>query len=176
MEVITGDVGRRTWSPEEKARILAEAAVPGAVVSEVARRHGLRPQQVFGWRRDPPPVAAAPRRPTHPCPCGNQPAWRRPEPAPRLRCRSPRRPHRAQHRLDGGAIHAGRHGGLASRHRLANQGHRPGVCRGCRRAQGHGRPACRCGAAVGRPMDLRSRKRQGRALGWRRMARHPCSV
>ncbi len=26
--------------------------VPGAVVSEVARRHGLRPQQVFGWRRE----------------------------------------------------------------------------------------------------------------------------
>lgn len=52
MEVITGDVGRRTWSPEEKTRILAEAAVPGAVVSEVARRHGLRPQQVFGWRRE----------------------------------------------------------------------------------------------------------------------------
>ena len=52
MEVITGDVGRRTWSPEEKARILAEAAVPGVVVSEVARRHGLRPQQVFGWRRE----------------------------------------------------------------------------------------------------------------------------
>ncbi|PWC78165.1 hypothetical protein TSH64_00125 [Azospirillum sp. TSH64] len=52
MEVITGDVGRRTWSPEEKARILAEAAVPEAVVSEVARRHGLRPQQVFGWRRE----------------------------------------------------------------------------------------------------------------------------
>ncbi|QCO03099.1 hypothetical protein D3867_14405 [Azospirillum argentinense] len=23
-----------------------------AVVSEVARRHGLRPQQVFGWRRE----------------------------------------------------------------------------------------------------------------------------
>nr|WP_246500135.1 transposase [Azospirillum soli] len=52
MEVITGDVGRRIWSPEEKARILAEAAAPGAVVSEVARRHGLRPQQVFGWRRE----------------------------------------------------------------------------------------------------------------------------
>lgn len=52
MEVLTGDVGRRIWSPEEKARILAEAAVPGAVVSDVARRHGLRPQQVFGWRRE----------------------------------------------------------------------------------------------------------------------------
>jgi len=52
MEVLTSDVGRRSWSPEEKARILAEAAAPGAVVSEVARRHGLRPQQVFGWRRE----------------------------------------------------------------------------------------------------------------------------
>lgn len=52
MEVITGDMGRRTWSPEDKARILAEAAVPGAVVSEVTRRYGLRPQQVFGWRRE----------------------------------------------------------------------------------------------------------------------------
>jgi len=26
--------------------------VPGAAVSEVARRHGLLPQQVFGWRRE----------------------------------------------------------------------------------------------------------------------------
>ncbi|WP_425290406.1 transposase [Azospirillum palustre] len=52
MEVITGDVGRRTWSPEEKARILAEAAIPGVVVSEMARRHGLQPWQVFDWRRE----------------------------------------------------------------------------------------------------------------------------
>jgi hypothetical protein len=26
--------------------------VPGAVVSAVARRHGVTPQQVFGWRRE----------------------------------------------------------------------------------------------------------------------------
>lgn len=52
MEVITGDGRRRTWSPQDKARILAEAARPGAVVSVVARRYGLRPQQVFGWRRE----------------------------------------------------------------------------------------------------------------------------
>jgi transposase len=51
LEVITGELGRRHWSPEDKARILAEASMPGVVVSEVARRHGLRPQQVFGWRR-----------------------------------------------------------------------------------------------------------------------------
>jgi len=51
LEVITGELGRRYWSPEDKARILAEASAAGVVVSEVARRHGLRPQQVFGWRR-----------------------------------------------------------------------------------------------------------------------------
>ena len=28
-----------------------ETLAPGAVVSEVARRHGLTPQQLFAWRR-----------------------------------------------------------------------------------------------------------------------------
>lgn len=50
-EVITDAVGRRRWPTEAKARIVAEAFAPGAVVSEVARRHGLTPQQVFTWRR-----------------------------------------------------------------------------------------------------------------------------
>jgi transposase len=52
IEVINGAGGRRRWSADDKARILEETLAPGAVVSEVARRHGLRPQQVFGWRRD----------------------------------------------------------------------------------------------------------------------------
>jgi transposase len=52
IEVINGVSGRRRWSLDEKARILDETFVPGAVVSEVARRHGLSPQQLFGWRRD----------------------------------------------------------------------------------------------------------------------------
>ena len=30
---------------------MLEALAPGATVSEVARRHDLRPQQVFGWLR-----------------------------------------------------------------------------------------------------------------------------
>jgi len=51
LEVITGAGGRRRWSADEKARILEEAMVPGAVVSEVARRHGLSPQHLFTWRR-----------------------------------------------------------------------------------------------------------------------------
>jgi transposase len=50
VEVITGIERRRKWSPEEKAEIVAESFAEGAVVSEVARRHGLNPQQLFGWR------------------------------------------------------------------------------------------------------------------------------
>lgn len=51
IEVITGAGGRRHWTVDDKARILAETLEPGAVVSVVARRHGLTPQQLFGWRR-----------------------------------------------------------------------------------------------------------------------------
>ena len=51
VEIISGIGGRRRWSVDDKARIVQETLVPGAVVSEVARRHGLTPQQVFGWRR-----------------------------------------------------------------------------------------------------------------------------
>ncbi|WP_144030550.1 MULTISPECIES: transposase [Bradyrhizobium] len=51
LEVIT-ETGRRRWfSKDDKARIVGETLVPGAVVSEIARRHGLTPQQVFTWRR-----------------------------------------------------------------------------------------------------------------------------
>jgi transposase len=51
-EVITGTGRRRNWPAEVKARIVAESLAPGARVSDVARRHGLRPQQLFGWRRE----------------------------------------------------------------------------------------------------------------------------
>lgn len=51
LEVIT-ETGRRRWfSKDDKAQIVEETLVPGAVVSEIARRHGLTPQQVFTWRR-----------------------------------------------------------------------------------------------------------------------------
>ena len=50
IEVITGAERRRKWSAEEKAEIVAESLAEGAVVSDVARRHGLSPQQLFGWR------------------------------------------------------------------------------------------------------------------------------
>ena len=50
-EVLTGPGRRRRWSDDEKARIVAETLQPGAVVTEVARRWQVCPQQVFGWRR-----------------------------------------------------------------------------------------------------------------------------
>ncbi len=52
VEVLTGPGRRRRWSAEDKARIVAEAERPGAVVSEVARRWDIRPQQLFDWRRE----------------------------------------------------------------------------------------------------------------------------
>ena len=58
VEVITGAGRRRRFSRDTKARIVLESRAPGAVVSEVARRHGLTPQQLFGWRRELGVVAA----------------------------------------------------------------------------------------------------------------------
>ena len=51
VEVFTGTGRRRAWLHEEKVRIVAEIASSGNSVCEVARRHGLSPQQLFGWRR-----------------------------------------------------------------------------------------------------------------------------
>ncbi len=42
---------RRRWSSDDKARIVRESLKPGAVVSEVAQRHGLTRWQLYDWRR-----------------------------------------------------------------------------------------------------------------------------
>lgn len=52
LELITGTGRRRAWSREEKARIVEETLAPDAIVSHIARRHGVTPQQLFGWRRE----------------------------------------------------------------------------------------------------------------------------
>lgn len=51
LEVLEGPTGRRNWRDEVKATIVAESFEPGAVVSAVARRHGLMPQHLTAWRR-----------------------------------------------------------------------------------------------------------------------------
>ena len=41
---------RRSWSAEEKARIVAESDEPGVVQKEVAARHGISAQTLRQWR------------------------------------------------------------------------------------------------------------------------------
>lgn len=84
IEVINGAGGRRRWSTDEKALIVEETLAPGAVASEVARRHGISPQQLFGWRREarypvatPEPIAFVPAVVSAPS------STPRPEPRPR---------------------------------------------------------------------------------------------
>ncbi len=42
--------GRRLWSKEQKGRIVRESLAPGACVADVARKYGLRSQQLTHWR------------------------------------------------------------------------------------------------------------------------------
>src|SRR5207248_369217 len=42
---------RRRWSDEEKRRLVALAFAPGAVVSHVARQHGVATSCLFAWRK-----------------------------------------------------------------------------------------------------------------------------
>lgn len=60
VEVITGTGRRRRFTDDFKARVVGETLASGAVVSEVARWHGLTAQQVFTWRRQARQAAAQP--------------------------------------------------------------------------------------------------------------------
>jgi len=51
VDIRTGVGRRRRWGAEEKGRIVAESYAPGAVVSEVARRHEITSQHLFAWRK-----------------------------------------------------------------------------------------------------------------------------
>jgi transposase len=51
LEVIEGPTGRRRRTEAERARIAAESLVPGASVTDVARRHGTTRWQVYDWRK-----------------------------------------------------------------------------------------------------------------------------
>ena len=51
MTLITGGERRRRWSEEDRVRILAAIAEPGAVVADVARREDICTSLVYKWRR-----------------------------------------------------------------------------------------------------------------------------
>jgi len=51
VDIQVGPGRRRRWSDEAKGRIVAESFAPGAIVSNVARRHDISPQHLFAWRK-----------------------------------------------------------------------------------------------------------------------------
>jgi len=71
VEVFTGPERRRDWPDERKIAIVSESLEPGVNVSELARRHEINPQQLFGWRRrfraDAEALIAAARSPEPTC-------------------------------------------------------------------------------------------------------------
>ena len=50
-EVFTGEGRRRKWALADKMALVAEMAASDNI-SELARRHGMRPSQLFTWRRE----------------------------------------------------------------------------------------------------------------------------
>ena len=51
VEVFAGIQRRRRYSVDQKLAVLQEATQPGMTISYVARRHGISPSLIFGWRR-----------------------------------------------------------------------------------------------------------------------------
>jgi transposase len=49
--VLSGPERRRRWTTAEKLRIVEECLAAEMPVVEVARRHGVHPNQLHGWRR-----------------------------------------------------------------------------------------------------------------------------
>jgi transposase len=51
VEVLVGVQRRRRYTAEQKMAFVQEATQPGMTISYVARRHGIAPSLIFGWRR-----------------------------------------------------------------------------------------------------------------------------
>jgi transposase len=51
VEVFAGIQRRRRYTAEQKMALVQEAMQPGMTISYVARRHGISPSLIFGWRR-----------------------------------------------------------------------------------------------------------------------------
>lgn len=90
-EVFTGEGRRRHWSLEEKLSLVAQMATVDNI-SALARRHALRPSQLFTWRRELRYAAEATASPgfvpaiIEDAPTGPSPTQ---QPAPRRRSSSP---------------------------------------------------------------------------------------
>jgi transposase len=52
VEIVTRGEARREYTPDERARVLTEAAMPGARMLQVAQRYGISPSLVYRWRRE----------------------------------------------------------------------------------------------------------------------------
>ena len=52
VEIVTRGAARRAYTPDERARVLTEAAMLGARVLLVAQRYGISPSLVYRWRRE----------------------------------------------------------------------------------------------------------------------------
>jgi len=50
-DIAPGERRRRSWSRDEKRRIVEETLQEGASIAEVARRHELNANLLFTWRR-----------------------------------------------------------------------------------------------------------------------------
>ncbi|MBB4399034.1 transposase [Bradyrhizobium sp. ERR14] len=116
VEVITETGRRRQFSADDKARFVKDTLAPGAVVSEVARRHGLSPQQLFTWRRQTrqPVAIPAAHAPEAFVPAVVTPSSTPPERSPRQRRRLRKTPECAENsgiielEINGVAVRVGR--------------------------------------------------------------------
>ena len=63
LTIVTRGEARREYTADERARVLTEAAQPGARVLLVAQRYGISPSLVYRWRRE---AAGRPARQTPP--------------------------------------------------------------------------------------------------------------
>lgn len=61
IEIVTRGEGRRSYTPEEKARLEAETLRPGASVQGLSRRHGVCSSLLHRWQRDARAEARGPR-------------------------------------------------------------------------------------------------------------------
>jgi transposase len=51
MEIMAGVERRRRWSDDDKLRVVAQSALPGASLGAIARRHDISRSLLWYWRK-----------------------------------------------------------------------------------------------------------------------------